>query len=116
MKIKLDENLPVELRDDLRARGHEADTIPDEGFMGAPDSEVMERVRAERRVLFTLDKGIGDLRRYPPRRYAGIVLFRPKSTGRGEVLAFVRRYLPAVLEMDLAGRLLVVGEGSLRLR
>jgi predicted nuclease of predicted toxin-antitoxin system len=103
VKIKLDENLPVELRDDLQTLGHEADTIPDEGFMGAPDAEVMERVRAEGRVLFTMDKGIGDLRRYPPRHYAGIVLFRPKSTGRGEVLAFVRRHLPAILAMDLGG-------------
>lgn len=31
MKFKVDENLPAELRDDLRVAGHEAETIPEEG-------------------------------------------------------------------------------------
>jgi len=51
VRFKLDENVPVELRDDLRALGHEADTIPDEGIMGAPDAQVMEHVRAEGRAV-----------------------------------------------------------------
>ena len=38
MRFKLDENLPVELLDDLRAAGHEADGLPDEGLIGAPDA------------------------------------------------------------------------------
>jgi predicted nuclease of predicted toxin-antitoxin system len=106
----------LELRDDIRALGHEADTVPDEGLMGAPDSVLLERARDEDRVLLTMDKGIADVRRYPPRLYAGIVLFRPGSTGRGEVLAFVRRQLPSVLAWELKGWLLIVGERSIRLR
>jgi predicted nuclease of predicted toxin-antitoxin system len=116
VKFKLDENLPVELCDDLRALGYEADTVPDEGLMGAPDSLLLERARDEDRVLFTMDKGIADVRRFPPRRYAGIVLFRPRSTGRGEVLAFVRRRLPNILALELRGWLLIVGERSIRVR
>jgi predicted nuclease of predicted toxin-antitoxin system len=116
MKFKLDENLPVELCDDLRALGHEADTVPDEGLMGVPDSILLEHAQSEDRVLLTMDKGIGDVREYPPREYAGIVLFRPGSTGRGEVLAFARRHLPDILAVDLKGWLLVVGERSIRVR
>ena len=116
MKFKLDENLPVELRDDLQTLGHEADTVPDEGLMGAPDSLLLERARDEERVLLTMDKGIADVRRFPPRLYAGIVLFRPSSTGRGEVLAFVRRHLPSILALELKGWLLIVGERSIRVR
>ncbi len=57
MKVKLDENLPAELLDDLRAAGHEADTVRNEGLTGSPDAVILERVRSDRRVLFTLDKG-----------------------------------------------------------
>jgi hypothetical protein len=38
MRFKLDENLPAELLTDLRVAGHDAETVPDEGITGAPDS------------------------------------------------------------------------------
>jgi len=60
VRFKLDENLPVELLDDLRVAGHEADGLHDEGLIGAPDNVVLDLVRREKRVLLTLDKGIGD--------------------------------------------------------
>ena len=116
MKVKLDENLPTELLDDLRAAGHEADTVRDEGLAGAPDTVVLGRVRDDRRVLLTLDKGVADVRAYPPEHHFGIVLFRPGSMGRGTTLAFVRRNLQAVLERDLIGRLVVVTDRGLRIR
>jgi hypothetical protein len=82
MKFKIDENLPAELCVDLRSAGHDADTVSDEGLAGVDDSALMARVQAESRTLLTLDKGIADVRNYPPDKYAGIVLFRPRSTGR----------------------------------
>ena len=116
MKFKLDENLPTELVADLRTLGHEADTATDEGVAGASDSVVLAKARSEGRVLLTMDKGIADVRVYPPGSYAGIVLFRPSTSGRGAVQAFVRRHLPTLLQVDLAGRLLVVTEGTIRIR
>jgi predicted nuclease of predicted toxin-antitoxin system len=116
MKFKVDENLPVELLADLRAAGHEALTVPEEGITGSPDSTLMERVQVEGRVLLTMDKGIANTRAYPPKRYTGIVLFRPGTSGRGAVLTFVRRNLPALLQADLAGHLLVVSERGIRIR
>lgn len=116
MKFKLDENVPVEVRYDLRALGHEAETVHDQGLGGAVDSVILGRVRREGRALLTMDKGIADVRVYPPEHYAGLVLFRPPSSGRGAVLAFVRRHLPTILQADLAGHLLVVTERSVRVR
>jgi predicted nuclease of predicted toxin-antitoxin system len=116
VRFKLDENMPVELRDDLGALGHDAETVPGEGLTGQPDSVILERAREEGRVLLTLDKGIADVRRFPPPDHADIILFRPGSTGRGAVLAFVRRHLPTLLQADLAGWLFVVGERSIRVR
>lgn len=116
MKFKLDENLPRELLADLRAAGHDADALPEEGLRGAPDPPIMERVQRERLVLLTMDKGIADVRSYAPTRYAGLILFRPRTSGRQAVLNFVRRHLPALLQADVAGHLLVVSERGIRIK
>jgi hypothetical protein len=63
-----------------------------------------------------LDKGIANLQRYPIHQPAGVVLFRPDTSGRGAVIAFVRERLHSVLEMHLAGRLTVVGPSGIRFR
>jgi predicted nuclease of predicted toxin-antitoxin system len=116
MRFKIDENLPVEVAGDLRDAGYDADTVYGEGIAGTPDSMVIERARSEGKVLLTLDKGIADLRAYPPERHAGIVLFRPPTSGRGAVLAFVRRRLPALLALELTDHLHIVTEGAIRRR
>jgi predicted nuclease of predicted toxin-antitoxin system len=40
MKIKLDENLPAQLADNLRALGHDVQTVPEEGLAGHMDADV----------------------------------------------------------------------------
>ncbi|MGA2770846.1 MAG: DUF5615 family PIN-like protein [Bryobacteraceae bacterium] len=116
MKFKLDENLPVELVTDLRGLGHETDTVTEEGLRGAADPAVVDAALAADRILFTLDKGIANLQRYPIHRHAGVVLFRPDTSGRGGVMVFVRNRPHKVLEMDLTGRLTVVGASRIRFR
>jgi predicted nuclease of predicted toxin-antitoxin system len=88
MTFKVDENLPAEIAADLRAQGYEADTVVREGLRGARDPIVLERVRNEGRAFLTMDKGIANVRANPPDRYPGVVLFRPRSSGRGMALAF----------------------------
>ncbi len=116
MIIKIDENLPDELADDIRALGHQADTVHQEGLTGASDPVILERTRSEGRVLLTMDKGIADIRAYPPSQHAGIVLFRLRASGRKYVSDFVRRQLPALLGQDLSGRLVVISESGFRSR
>ena len=81
MRFKIDENLPAELRDDLRVAGHEADTVSDQGLAGASDPHLVERVYSEGRVLFTMDKGIADVRIFEPGHQSAVVLFRPPTAG-----------------------------------
>ena len=116
MKFKVDENLPSEIAADLRATGHDADTVYDQGLVGAIDTAIMARVQAENRVMLTMDKGIADVRVYPPGQYAGIVLFRPALTGRNAVLTFVRQHLPVLLTGSLAGHLFIISEAGVRVR
>lgn len=116
MKFKLDENLPVELAFDLRGLGHDADTVFDEGLCGAADPSVVQAAVTADRILITLDKGIANIREYPGQPQVGIVLFRPDTSGRRAVLAFVRERLSALLALDLNGRLTVVGASRIRIR
>lgn len=53
MKFKIDENLPAELVADLRAAGHEAETVPAQELAGAADSTLLAQVKRESRVLLT---------------------------------------------------------------
>jgi predicted nuclease of predicted toxin-antitoxin system len=115
VKFKLDENLPEELGDDFRNLGYDADTVLSEWFRGAEDPVIVEAV-ASGRILLTLDRGIANMLRYPLSRHAGVVLFRPDSSGQRAVLSFVLLRLPEVLEMELGGRLTVVGPKRIRVR
>jgi predicted nuclease of predicted toxin-antitoxin system len=116
VRFKLDENLPTELADDLRELGHDADTVVDERLCGAKDPEVIEAANASNRILLTLDKGIANLLRYPLSEHAGVVLFRPDASGRRAVLSFVRARFSSLLDLELAGRLTVVGPSRIRVR
>jgi Domain of unknown function (DUF5615) len=116
MRFKLDENLPQELADDLLRLGHDADTIYGEGLVGAEDALVVQTARVSGRIVMTLDKGLASLLQYPLHEHAGMVLFRPDTSGRGAVLSFVRLRLESLLAMELAGRLTVVGPTRIRVR
>jgi predicted nuclease of predicted toxin-antitoxin system len=117
MRVKLDENLPAELADDLRHLGHVVDTVADEGLEGQPDPRVADAARRARRCLFSLDKGLGDIRRYPPKAYHGIVLFRFRRVGRIAVRRGVLELLPEIgRRQPLKGSLLVASDSGIRVR
>jgi predicted nuclease of predicted toxin-antitoxin system len=42
VRFKLDENLPVELATELRAMGHDTDTVVDEGLCGEADPGIVK--------------------------------------------------------------------------
>ncbi|MBI2567644.1 MAG: DUF5615 family PIN-like protein [Candidatus Schekmanbacteria bacterium] len=50
---KVDEHLPVQCVGQLRAAGHDALAVQDQGLTGAADPRIAEVCAAERRVLFT---------------------------------------------------------------
>jgi hypothetical protein len=64
MGFKIDENLPREVADNLRAFNHDAMTVADQGLKGGPDSEISKVCRNEGRVLVTLDLDFADTRTY----------------------------------------------------
>ena len=51
MRVKLDENLPIQLKRLFTESGHDAATVGDEGLGGAPDAEIATVCIGEERVL-----------------------------------------------------------------
>lgn len=50
--------------------------VAEEGLTGSPDSDVVRTATAAGRLLVTLDRGLGDVRAYPPRSHAGVLVLR----------------------------------------
>jgi hypothetical protein len=71
----------------LTRAGHEIDTVVEEGLTGSPDPDVVRAATAAGRLLITLDRGIGDVRTYPPGAHAGILVLRPADQSAASVLA-----------------------------
>lgn len=53
MKVKLDENLPLQIAVELRARLHDVQTVWEEGLSGHADLDIWEGAQREGRVLIT---------------------------------------------------------------
>lgn len=86
MKIKLDENMPVELADVLAQLGHDADTVPREGLAGKDDAAVWDATQSAGRLLVTQDLDFRDSRRFRPGTHHGLVLVRLKNAGRQQLI------------------------------
>lgn len=95
MRFKIDENLPVELAEELRAARHEAATVDDQRLVGASDRHLSEVCKAEGRVFVTLDLDFADIRTYPSDEYSGLIVLRLSRQDKPRVVDVFRRTLKA---------------------
>ena len=116
LRIKTDENIPLDAVPLLRAAGHDVLSVHDEQLAGAPDATVFAEVRRETRVLLTLDKGFGDLRTYAPGTHAGILVLRPAIATVEQVLRLIARLLRVLETEPVAGRLWIIDDEKIRVR
>ncbi len=116
MRVKLDENLPRSVIGPLTDAGHDADTVVGEGLGGATDDAVFVAAQQAGRLLLTLDRGFGDIRRYPPGTHAGVVVLRLAEQSPAAVGAAVRRPVTEHVLDDLAGTVAIVEPERLRIR
>ena len=116
MKLKLDENLPLSAASSLRRRGHDVDTVVDEGLGGGHDDDVVAKATAESRLLITLDRGLGDVRRYPPGSHSGILVLRVEDQSAQSVVSRLEAVVDHHAIEALSGAVAVAQRGVLRIR
>jgi predicted nuclease of predicted toxin-antitoxin system len=116
VKIKLDENLSNVLKNTLETEGYDVETVIDEGLGGKNDLEVGNAAKIEERMLFTLDVGFADLRKYPPGTHSGIILFRPQKLGVLNVNNFIINCIRSINLSELIGCVVIVEFNRIRIR
>jgi predicted nuclease of predicted toxin-antitoxin system len=116
VRIKLDENLPASLAASLVERGHDVETVAHEGLIGATDARLLAEATSEGRMIFTLDRGFGDVRAYPPGSHPGIIVLRPGEQSAPAALHLVLLLVEEHDLADLAGTVAIAQPGRLRVR
>ena len=116
VKLKLDEGLSYRLKPTLQELGHDVDTVVDEGLKSEDDAVLADIARQNERVLFTLDRGLGDVRQYAPGEHPGVVVFRLRFAGPGTVSRFVEEFVRNQHLDEMVGCLVIVEPGKIRIR
>jgi predicted nuclease of predicted toxin-antitoxin system len=116
VKFKLDENLPVSSATILTSAGHDVDTVTEEGLVGAPDRDVGAAATVAGRILVSLDRGLGDIRAYPPGSHVGIVVLRLTDQSAAAATKAVSDLATLTDPDSLAGAVAVLQRGLLRIR
>lgn len=116
MRFKTDENIHPNVAAWLRARGAEADTVWDEKLDRMPDDLIAAAIQAESRTFITFDTGFCDVRRYPPSKYAGIIVMRLPAQDEHSQVEAIQRLWRELARIDPHGALLIVDSNQIRIR
>lgn len=116
MRFKVDENLPVEAAELLQRAGHDATTVVGQHLGGKGDSEVASVCQRERRALVTLDMDFADIRAYPPKEFAGLIVIRLRQQDKLQVLEVLGRLSSLLGSEPLEGYLWIVEKERVRVR
>jgi predicted nuclease of predicted toxin-antitoxin system len=116
MRCKIDEHLPLEIKDLLAQHRHEPVTVAEQGMAGSIDPDVAQVCRKEGRALLTLDLDFSDIRAYPPEDYHGIVVFRPAIQSISTLVRLTTQLLTLLEREPLIGHLWIVEDHQVRIR
>ena len=116
MRIKLDENLPVEVAVFLNENGHDVKTVAEEGLSGAADEDLIQVSINERRTLLSQDLGFADIRACVQHPSMGAIVLRPGITDKHSLIQLVARLLPNLTHAELSGQIWIVEPHRIRIR
>jgi predicted nuclease of predicted toxin-antitoxin system len=115
-RLKVDENLPKETAELLKAHGCDAVTVLDQGWMRGADTDLWQCIQQERRWLVTADKGFSDVRLYPPGTHAGIILLRVDEEGLESYLRLTAAVVEQLALDEISGAIIIISNRGVRIR
>ncbi len=114
MRFLVDENLPTDVAELLRSRGHDVLYLPQSSYRGSTDRKVWQLAVGEQRVIVTrdLDFPLAELPQPP-----GLVLVRvPHGFTRGRIAEVLAEFVASPNFERIAGAITVVSPGRIRVR
>ena len=115
LRVKLDEDLPLDVALVLRNAGIDTHTVREEGLGGCSDDDVWRQVQSDKRCLITADKGFADIRRHSPGTHHGIILFRLERESRAGYARLTQELVDYDRFDELGTTITVVTSGAIRI-
>ncbi len=116
MRFLADMGVAIRVVDWLRAKGHDAVHLREEGLHRMPDKDIFEKAAAESRIILTFDLDFGEIVALSQQRTVSVVLFRLRNTYTPHVIDRLRATLTEASEPLESGAVVIVEEGRLRTR
>jgi predicted nuclease of predicted toxin-antitoxin system len=98
--LLLDENIGPDVVEGLRGRGRDLRTVSEEGLIGRPDVEVLERATKQGRVVVTHDLGFGRAAITAGAAFVGIIYLRPGHISSEFVLGVIDALRTSTVEVE----------------
>lgn len=99
----------------LRAAGHDAHTVKEQGCVGAADEDLWKLVQTEERILVTADKGFVDPRTVGAHSHHGIVLLRLPQESRCGYIRLIELLLGGMEMEAVRGSVVTVSPAAIRI-
>jgi predicted nuclease of predicted toxin-antitoxin system len=100
----------------LRAAGHEAIHLREEGLQKLPDEEIFLKAASERRILITFDLDFGEILALSGNQSISVLLFRFHNTRTPHVIARLEKVLEESGSALEQGAIIVVEDFRHRVR
>jgi predicted nuclease of predicted toxin-antitoxin system len=100
----------------LKAQGHDAVHLRDEGLQRLPDGQVFAKAAAEQRIILTFDLDFGEILALSGGKDVSVVLFRLNNATTPFVIARLAAVLSDAAAALEAGAIVTVEDGRHRVR
>jgi len=117
MKFKLDENLGSSIQHIFREKGFDTSTVFGEKLGSCSDEVLFEICSKEKRCLLTYDKDFTDIKRFPPKKSNGIVVFRfPQNLSLNIITKIINQFISEAVKNPIKKNLWIVEIGRIRIK
>lgn len=114
--LLFDMGLPRRAASDLRDRGWDVQHVGELHLSTASDAAILDRARAEGRVVVTLDSDFSALLSHSGASSPSVIFIRIQRFPRAEAVQLLEQLVPAVEDDLRAGAIVSVSEGGARVR
>lgn len=113
----IDEDLPRIIDKVLEELGWQVKDVRDIGFRAKSDEEIISFAKESKAVLFTSDWGFGNILKFPPHDYYGIVILDfPNEVSTTFMAKETKEALSKIPLEDFKGNLIIIEPGKIRIR